>query len=241
MTSLACLAKGFSLIFEKGTKRFSIAPLFINLILYMLIGLFLYGQFDRFIEWSVGSLPDWLSFLGPVLWLMFAIIAVVATGYTFAIIAMLICSPFHGLLAEKVAENLGYRKFDEALTMATIYRITKRALGREFTKLKYNLPRMLGVLLLAVFLGFIPILNLLAPIVTLVWAAWSMAAQFIDFPADNDEIDFKSMLVKMRRKRSECLIFGGATTLLLSIPLVNLLTISAAVAGATKLWLEEIE
>lgn len=241
MTGLACLRQGFSLIFKKGTKRFSLGPLAITALLYLLLGTYLFQQFAKLVDWGVEAVPGWLGFLVPLVWLLFAILGLVMIGYTFALLAMIVCSPFHGLLAEKVAEDLGYRNFDEKLTTAVVLRIAKRALSREWTKLCYNLPRAILVVLIALALSFVPVLGLLAPLVTFLWAAWSMAVQFIDFPADNDQVDFRPMLVKMKANRSNCLAFGGATIFLLSIPLVNLLTIPAAVAGATKFWLERIE
>lgn len=241
MISVSCLVNGFRLIFGKGVKRLSLGPLLINLLLYILIGYFLYGQFGRFVDWSLGLLPSWASFLVPIMWVLFVVTGLLVMGYSFAIIAMIVCSPFHGLLAEKVAENLGYRKFDEQLTWAVFYRICARSLQRELTKIRYNLPRSLGVLCAIIVLGFIPVINLLAPVVAFAWAAWSMAIQFIDYPADNDQVDFKPMIVKLRHRRATSLTFGALVAFLLSIPFLNLLVISAAVAGATQLWLEKIE
>lgn len=241
MTSFACLREGFKLIFRRGIKRYSLGPLMFSLVLYGFLGAFLLQQFSIFLDWGVEMVPGWLQFLVPVAWLLFALFGLVLVGYSFAIVTMIICSPFHGLLAEKVAVHLGYRTFDEKLTTAVAMRIVKRALQREWTKLLYNFPRMLGILLLAIVLSFVPLVNLLVPVITFLWAAWSMAIQFIDYPADNDQVDFQPMLNAMRKKRSECLWFGGITTFLLSIPVINVIAVPAAVAGATKLWLEQVD
>lgn len=241
MTGLVCLKKGFGLVFRKGIKRYSLGPLVINLILYLLLGFFLVEQFSRLLEWGINLVPEWLDFLVPVAWTMFAVLSFVLVGYSFAMVAMIIGAPFHGLLAEKIAVELGYRNFDEPLTFNALCRITIRALKRECVKLFYHLPRIFIVVILAFALSFIPVVNILAPLLTFAWAAWSMAIQVIDYPADNDQIEFRPMLLKMRKKRNQCLIFGGASAFLVSIPIVNLIAIPAAVAGATKLWLEEIE
>lgn len=241
MTGLISLKKGFGLIFRKGIKRYSLGPLAINLILYLLIGGFLVEQFSRLLEWGMSLVPEWLSFLVPLVWTMFAILSFVVVGYSFAMVAMIIGAPFHGLLAEKVAVELGYRNFDEPLTFKVLCRTTIRAIKRECVKLLYQLPRILIVVMLAFALSFIPVVNILAPLLTFAWAAWSMAIQIIDYPADNDQIEFRPMLLKMRKKRSQCLVLGGVSAFLMSIPVINLIAIPAAVAGATKLWLEEIE
>ena len=51
--------------------------------------------------------------------------------------------------------------------------------------------------------------------------------QYIDYPADN------------HKKRWQSLGFGGIVYLVLLIPVVNLLMMPAAVAGATLFWVRE--
>ncbi len=43
-----------------------------------------------------------------------------------------------------------------------------------------------------------------------------MAVQYIDFPADNHQLDFRSMLAWLRTRRLRCLGFGGVTYLALA-------------------------
>lgn len=228
-------------MFRKGIKRYFLGPLVINLLLYLLAGFYLIEQFSRLLDWGTNLVPEWLSFLVPVIWILFAALSLVAVGYSFAIVAMIIGAPFHGLLAEKVAVEMGYRNFDEPLTLKAVIRMTAHAFKRELIKLLYYLPRIALVVLVAFILSFVPILNILAPMLTFAWAAWSMAIQFIDYPADNDQIEFRPMLSMMKKQRRQCLVFGSAAALLISIPIINLIAIPATVAGATKLWLEEIE
>ena len=47
------------------------------------------------------------------------------------------------------------------------------------------------------------------------------------------------MLAWLRSKRWACMGFGGMTYLALMIPLVNVLMMPAAVAGATLFWVRE--
>ena len=229
------------MVFRKGIKRYTLGPIAINLMLYLFAGFYLVEQFSHLLDWGISLIPDWLSFLSPIAWLMFAVLSFLVAGYSFAMIAMIIGAPFHGLLAEKVAIELGYREFDEPITLQVLWRIAARSLKRELTKLLYYIPRIFAVVLATFALSFIPILNILAPAFTLGWAAWSMAIQVIDYPADNDQIEFRPMLAMMKKKRGACLIFGGSSSFLMSIPVINLIAIPAAVAGATKLWLEEFE
>ncbi len=61
----------------------------------------------------------------------------------------------------------------------------------------------------------------------------------IDYPADNHKLGWNEMLAWLRSKRWACMGFGGVTYLALLIPLVNLVMMPAAVAGATLFWVRE--
>jgi CysZ protein len=47
------------------------------------------------------------------------------------------------------------------------------------------------------------------------------------------------MLAWLRERRWQCLGFGGMTYLVLLVPVVNILAMPAAVAGATLFWVRE--
>ena len=62
---------------------------------------------------------------------------------------------------------------------------------------------------------------------------------YIDYPADNNKMSWQDMLAWLRQKRWQSLGFGGITYLALMIPVVNVLMMPAAVAGATLFWVRE--
>src|SRR5690606_26506204 len=68
---------------------------------------------------------------------------------------------------------------------------------------------------------------------------WMMAVQYIDYPADNHKMSWGDMLAWLREKRWQSLGFGGIVYLGLLVPLLNLLVMPAAVAGATVFWVRE--
>jgi len=67
-----------------------------------------------------------------------------------------------------------------------------------------------------------------------------MCVQFIDYPADNQGVDFTDTISRMRQHRSSCLFFGAGVTFFMSIPIVNLFAMPAAVAGGTILWCDRV-
>ncbi|MNZ46681.1 putative sulfate transport protein CysZ [compost metagenome] len=66
-----------------------------------------------------------------------------------------------------------------------------------------------------------------------------MAIQYIDYPADNHKLGWNEMLAWLREKRWQSMGFGGSVYLVLLIPVVNILMMPAAVAGATLFWVRE--
>ena len=92
-------------------------------------------------------------------------------AYFFSAILITIASPFNGMLSEKVERQRGVQIADESVA-----RVVKRTFAREWTKLKYILPRYLGLLILS----FIPGLNLVSPFLWFWFGSWIVALQYID-------------------------------------------------------------
>ncbi len=110
-----------------------------------------------------------------------------------------------------------------------------RTIGRELRKLAYFAPRALALLVLS----FIPVLNLAAAPLWLLFGVWMMAVQYIDYPADNNKLSWADMMVWLRQRRWQSLSFGAVTYAALLVPVLNLLIMPAAVAGATLFWVRE--
>ena len=70
-----------------------------------------------------------------------------ATGYLFTAVAILIASPFNGLLAEKAEEIITGQEVQGPETIAQAFMIFPRAIGRELVKFAYYLPLLLIVIL----------------------------------------------------------------------------------------------
>lgn len=240
MSAIRYFFQGLGLIFQPGLRALALGPVLLNLILYIALGWYLVGQFAAAVDWTMNKIPAWLSFLMPVLWIFFSLSMLLVFGYSFAIIAGIIAAPFNGLLAEKVAEHTGKRSYQAPLNTQIVIAIIKRSLWREIVKLGYFIPRIIGVLVLSLTLGFIPVIGFFVSILAFIWAAWSMAIQFVDYPADNDGINFRQTIVQMKLHRFESICFGSTVTLLLGIPFLNLFVMPAAVAGATAFWLDKL-
>jgi CysZ protein len=219
---------------QPGLRRYVVIPLLINFTLFA--GLIWFGasQFEVFLQWLLPELPDWLQWLEWLLWAVFGIAALMILFYVFSLLANVVASPFNGLLAEAVERHLtgepqdadgGWKKMLSELVPTVI---------DELRKLLYLIAWSVPFLLLFV----IPVINLAAPFVWLVFSAWMLAVEYADYPMGNHGLRADEQKRRLGEKRMMSLGFGGAVTIATMIPVVNFLVMPAAVAGATAMWVE---
>jgi CysZ protein len=230
------LLQGARLLTQPGLRLFVLLPLLVNIIM---LGLGL-GFLISFVGGWMGDvaawLPEWMSGITWFLWLLFWLIFGMAVFFGFNLLANFIAAPLNGLLAEKVQLHLTGQDLGEANFGATLASIP-RSIGREISKLTYYLPRILLLLVLAL----IPGINVIAPWLWVLFGAWMMVIQYVDYPMDNNGVSFGKMKRSLSEQRLLHLGFGGGVSLLLMIPVVNFFVMPIAVAGATALYVSEHE
>ncbi len=231
--------RGAQLIARPGLRLFVIIPFLINLLIYSVLSYWAIEQFAVFMDYLFGMLPDWEWLKTLAKWLLsilFGLFLLITMGYTFTLVANLIAAPFNGYLAEKVEILLtGKEPPPEGLVAMTF-----RTIGRELRKWMYFFPRLLGILFICFILYFIPLLNLLIPVIMFIWGAWCMNIQYIDYPIDNHQLPFEKLKQEVSKHKHMSLGFGSVVMLAASIPIVNFFVMPVAVAGATALWIEKI-
>jgi CysZ protein len=229
------LGEGLKLVLSPGLRLFVLLPLTINLILFVALVGFAVQQFGGWVDTFMPSLPDWLGFLEYLLWPLFVVLVLLMVFFSFTMLANIIAAPFNGFLAEKVEVVVRGEDPFPAFSWGELLAMVPRTLGREARKLLYFLPRAIGLLILT----FIPVVNLIAAPLWLLFGVWMMAIQYIDYPADNNKMSWPDMLAWLREKRWQSLGFGGITYAALLVPGLNILMMPAAVAGATLFWVRE--
>lgn len=238
--SPAYLLEGFALLTHRDVRPFVVYPLLLNLLLFFALGFYLVDSFAVLVDRMMAYVPEWLGFLAWLLWLLFGALLLVIYGYSFALVGNLIASPFYGLLAERI-ESLVYGKTQaEAFSWRAVIAVAGRSMRRELLKLLYFLPRIAGVLLACAMLSFIPLLNLLVPLIAFAWGSWSLSLQYLDYPADNHNLAFTDLRRQAGQRRLTAMGFGGVVLAATTIPLLNMLAIPASVIGATLLWNDQI-
>ena len=224
--------RGFNLILQPGLRRYVIAPLLINVVLFA--GFIFFGT-DQLIALLDAQLPSWLEWLKWLLVPLFLVAAFTLAVFTFGMVANLLASPFNGLLSEAVERHLTGQTAPGQSGWKKMIKELGATLKSELRKLAYIAAWSLPILLLML----VPGVNIIASVLWVVFGAWMLAVAYIDYPMGNHRLVFTEQRAKLREKRWLSLGFGGAVMLALAVPILNFLVVPWAVAGATAMWAEQ--
>ena len=236
ITGAGYFFRGLAMLNTPGIRGFVLVPRIANIMLFGLLGNAAYNFLSNIYIESTGSLPEWLAFLNwiiaPFFWLAGALI----TGYVSTFVVLMLTSPFHSLLAEKVEEQVTGESVPSLDGFLPVLMEVPRGLLREIFKVLYYLPTVVFVLIIS----FIPGINAIAPLLWFILGAWMMSLQFADYPMDNHRLPFRDVREACAARRLSSLGFGGTVAFIASLPIVNLIVIPAAVIGATLFWCDEL-
>ncbi len=224
---------GWNLILRRGLRRFVVMPILLNILFLISLIWIFFNQIDHQVEAFMSIFPDWLNWLNHII--VFLAISVILFIYYFIFNSLsgFFAAPFNGLLSEKVEEILTGQKLDASLM--SVIKDFPRTFKREWLKIKHILPRII----LLFFLGFIPFIGqFIIPIIIFVFAAWSQAIQYCDYPFDNHKIPFFTMKNTLKKKTYATLSFGMLIMICTFIPFINFVIIPVAICGATAMWVD---
>jgi CysZ protein len=218
-------------------RLFVVIPLLVNILIFgSLIGIG-YSYLSGLMGSLLSSIPAWLDFIQWILWPLIGITVSLITGYLFTAVALIIASPFNALLAEKAEELVTGKPVDSLEGLGAALLALPRGILRELAKLLYYVPMAAFVLVVS----FIPGLNAVSPVLWLLLGAWMMSIQFVDYPMDNHQLSFADVKEAVRTRRLSSMGFGGLVALCASIPVINFFVVPAAVVGAPRLWVVELD
>lgn len=232
-TGAGYLVEGFSLLRKPGLRRFVAMPLLINILLFGgLIG-WAYGWVDGASRVMIAGLPDWLHWLRYIVVPVFVLTSLVVIFYGFSILANLIAAPFNGLLAEAVERYLTGKSLPG--DWRQLLRDILPSIMSELRKLFYFALRALPLLLLLL----VPLVNVVVSVLWVLFSAWMMTVQYMDYPMANHQLFFKEQRARLRKRPLLAWSFGGLVMLCTLLPVLNFIVMPAAVAGATAIWVRE--
>lgn len=226
------LFAGFNLIIQPGIRLYVIVPFIINFFLFISVIYFGASQLQGLIDWMVNQW-QWTEWLKWLFWPLFVLIALIIVFFCFTIVANIIGSPFNSFLAEAVERHLM-----ESDSIDTVQRALKEeivaALKGELQKLAYFMPRAIPLLILFV----IPFLNISAPLLWFLFSAWMLALEYMDYPLGNHGLLFKDQRKLLFSNKPLTFGFGLGAMILTMIPVINFIAMPVAVAGATKMYVD---
>ena len=232
-TGTRTLARGLRLLNRPGVRIYVILPLLINLVLFA--GLLWYGYhlFFSLVDSLMSFVPEFLDFLEWFAWLLFGSLATIKLVFLFTPIANIIGAPFNALMSEKLEEQLTGKPSDNDMSFI---QMAFASIGSQLRKLIYIMLWSAGLFLLS----FIPVVNLVAPVLWFIFGSWLLSLEYLDYPMGNHNVVFAEQKRLLSRRRGLALGFGGAVMIMSSIPVINFFAMPVAVAGATLLWTEQL-
>jgi CysZ protein len=225
--------EGFKVIFQPKIRRYVYIPLFINFILFIGIWYAGFHYTDVMNHWIDAHIPTWLHWINWLIYIVVGIILLVATAYLFGAIAIIIGSPFYGMLAENVQNKYSENKVPESGWGETVAMVPK-SIAREIRKVLSYIP----LLIVVIILSFVPVINMANSVLWFLFGAWVQRIQFFDYPLDANKKSFYDLKQYLKQYRTQTFSFGMITMLFMMIPVINIIAIPAAVAGATLFYIE---
>ncbi|MFZ5876921.1 MAG: sulfate transporter CysZ [Nitrospirota bacterium] len=229
------LLQGFRLIRRREVLPYVIIPVGINVTVFTALTWYALGALEPVVEWIVPVGYEWLAWL---VWPLAGLAVLVLLFYLSTLLANVIAAPFNGPLAAAVEQHLtGSRPVSGGGGLSAAVRGAGAALRSEGRKLAYYLARAIPLLALA----WVPVVNLAAPVLWLALNAWMLALEYADYPMGNHGVEFTEQRARLSAKPLVAFGFGGAALVVTVIPVVNWIAVPTAVAGATALWVKELQ
>ncbi len=233
----AYLMRGFQLMWQPGVRLFVWVPLVINILSVIGLFLWLWPPIQGAVDGWLAQLPDWLKWLSFLIWPLVWLLAMIVFCLILTITANLFGAPFNGFLAARVEEQLTGKKPDSGLGL---WEEGLMGFVTELRKLMFFMTWAIPLAILSLVLLFLPGLNVLIPVLWGLFGAYMLALEYVDYPAANHGLSFAEKRQVLAKDRLLTLGFGGTVTLATALPLLNLLVMPAAVAGATAMWVEHL-
>ncbi len=228
--------RGYRFVFREHPTllRLCVAPLIINLLLFVGLAAGLGYYWNDIIAW-IWPRPDGAAW--RALWYLlygFMVIIVLLMGYMlFFALQGVLSAPFNDVISERV-EKLAYGLEPPPFTVARF--------SKGIASAVFNEVRKQGVYLLA--MGALLVLKILVPVVGPVLflvggflvSANFFCYDFMDFSMARRELPWKAKMGLLRGNRSLTIGFGGLLAGAMAVPVLGSVTMPMAAVGGTLLF-----
>ena len=206
-------------------RRLALVPLLLNSVLYLLTLTLFFQFYDTGFSLFIDRPEAWYWLIGYyVLWGLAFLIVVALFVFSFVFVGKALATPFLDILSERTELALQGSSTTEAFQLGRWLIDILRSLGHSIL--------ILLVLIIAFPLSFIPAVG------AAVWIGlgWLLLVyEFTSFALDRRRLTFRQKCVRILSNRAESLGFGAALFVLLTIPVVNIVSLSVAAVSGTLL------
>ncbi len=219
---------------QPGVRIYAVVPLLINLVLFASLIWFGYEQFSPLVDYMMSWVPAIFNFLRWIIWVIISTFTAIFVFFTFTPVANIVAAPFNALLSEKIEIRLTGKAIS---ANSSFMKMARDSFLSQIRKLVYIIFWSAVLLLISL----IPLVNFAAPFLWVIFGSWLLSLEYLDYPMGNHELNFTRQRQILAARKGLSLGFGSSVMVLTSIPLLNFIVMPVAVAGATVLWVEQLE
>ncbi len=219
---------------QPGVRIYAVMPLLINIVLFASLIWFGYEQFSPLVDYMMSGVPAIFNFLRWIIWIIISTFTAIFVFFTFTPIANIVAAPFNALLSEKIEIRLTGKAIG---ANSSFMKMARDSFLSQLRKLVYIIFWSAVLLLISL----IPLVNFAAPFLWVIFGSWLLSLEYLDYPMGNHELNFTRQRQILAARKGLSLGYGSSVMVLTSIPLLNFIVMPVAVAGATVLWVEQLE
>ena len=219
---------------QPGVRIYAVMPLLINTVLFASLIWFGYERFSPLVDYMMSGIPAIFNFLRWIIWIIISTFTAIFIFFTFTPIANIVAAPFNALLSEKIEIRLTGKTIG---VNSSFMKMARDSFLSQIRKLVYIIFWSAVLLLISL----IPLVNFAAPFLWVIFGSWLLSLEYLDYPMGNHELKFTRQRQILAARKGLSLGFGSSVMVLTSIPLLNFIVMPVAVAGATVLWIEQLD
>lgn len=186
------------------------------------------------LERITADLPSWLEFLTVIilslanlLRVILILVLLMITGLIFLQLGVILGAPWYGKLSEALERN--YTGTVENIEVGII-----KDIGRAILFELKKLILIISVTIPLLIINFLPLIGtIISTIGSFILSGTIVCLDFFDSPLERRRLKFRSKLQFIIQSLPASAIFSAVCLLLISIPLLNLITIPICIASGT--------
>lgn len=242
VSALIWMLQGFlypfrGLVFVARHRRllwYLVIPVSLNALLFTA---FLWLAVPRAWRTAAEYLPGQDTWYGVAIYYLAAVLLILVLAvliiYAFTLVGNIILGPFNDMLSNTIERMYTGSGHEDAFTLKTALADILRSIRVEIGKLLMYLTGL--VLLLS--LNLLPLAgNILSGVLIVLYTMFFLGWEYIDYSMERWKFTFRRKRKTAAANAPALIGFGAGASLMLFIPLVNLLAIPLCAAGATLLF-----